>query len=212
MKITLDIETLPDLTDGAKERVRAALKPPANYSKPDTIQKWIDDNAEDAWRKTSFDGGYGSICVIGYAIDDQPAKTIIVDDEAGALVSFWADVTSAMKSPGEAPEWIGHNLLGFDLPFLWKRTVVHSLPLRKFIPKDARHGAGRAFCTMQAWAGYKDRISLDSLAKILGLPSHKDNFDGSMVYDAWMAGEKQKVADYCRADVNLTRDIYRRIA
>lgn len=212
MKLIIDIETLPDLSAGAQDRVRATLKPPANYSKPDTIAKWIDDNAEGAWRKTSFDGGYGSICVIGYAIDNAPAKTIIVDDEAEALTTFWADVTDAMNSPGSMPEWIGHNVLGFDLPFLWKRAVIHGLNFRKAIPKDSRHGAGRAFCTMQAWAGYKDRISLDDLAKILNLPSHKNGFDGSMVYDAWAAGEKQKVADYCKADVELTREIYRRVS
>lgn len=212
MELFIDIETLPDLSAGAKERVRSTLKAPANYSKPETIAKWIDDNAEDAWLKTSFDGGYGSICVIGYAINDGPVKSIIVDDEKVALEEFWNDVKSSMNTAGVSPEWIGHNVLGFDLPFLWKRAVIHGVDFRKMIPKDARHGAGRAFCTMQAWAGFKDRISLDNLAKILGLKSHKDGFDGSMVYEAWMAGEKQKIADYCAADVNLTRDIYRRIS
>ena len=211
MKLFIDIETLPDLSDGAKERVRASLKAPANYKNPDAIDKWKDENAEESWRKTSFDGGYGSICVVGFAIDDSPAQTIIANDEASALMQFWEHTNGASK-PQEQIEWIGHNLLGFDLPFLWKRNVIHGTKKHIRIPKDARHGAGRAFCTMQAWAGYKDRISLDALAKILGLQSHKADFDGSMVYDAWVAGEKEKIAEYCRNDVELTRQIYNRIS
>lgn len=206
-KLIVDIETLPDLSEGAKERVKATLKAPGNYSKPETIAKWIEDNADEAWRKTSFDGGFGSICVLGYAIDDEPARAIIAEDEASALREFFA----ALPTTG-VPEWIGHNVLGFDLPFLWKRTVIHGLGLHNFVPKDARHGNGKVFDTMQAWAGYKERISLDALAKILGLPSHKADFDGSMVYDAWVTGERKKIADYCVADVELTRAIYRRMA
>ena len=210
MNVYLDLETLPDLTQGAKERVKATLKAPANYKKPDVIAQWIDENAEEAWRKTSFDGGYGSICVIGYAINDNPVEMIIVEDEKQALQDFAARVDYANLNH-EGIEFIGHNLLGFDLPFLWKRSVIHNTGHRH-IPKDARHGAGRAFCTMQQWTGFTGKISLDALAGVLGLQSHKADFDGSMVYDAWMAGEKQRVADYCKQDVELTRQIYKRIA
>lgn len=210
MRLFFDLETLPDLSDGAKDRIKETLKAPGNYSKPDSIAKWIEDNADDAWRKTSFDGGYGSVCVIGYAIDDGAVTTIIADNEADALSAFFDDT---LRGPIVSPiEWVGHNVLGFDLPFLWKRTVINRINVHNFIPKDARHGGGKVFDTMQAWAGYKDRVSLGTLAKILGLSNHKGDFDGSMVYDAWVAGERQKVADYCGQDVELTREIYRRLA
>jgi hypothetical protein len=34
---------------------------------------------------------------------------------------------------------------------------------------------------------------------------------GSKVYDAYLAGETQKVAEYCIQDVRSTRDVWRRL-
>lgn len=208
---TLDIETLPDLREGAKERIRATMKVPATHKKPETIEAWKDENAEDAWRKTSFDGGYGAICVIGYKFDDELPKTIQCHNEREGLEEFFSALNDTLPTPW-APgiEFVGHNLLGFDLPFLWKRAVIHRLPHRK-IPKDARHESGRVFDTMIAWAGFKDRVSLDSLAGMLGLNSHKGDMDGSMVCDAWLAGRYDDVAEYCAKDVALTYEIYKRL-
>jgi hypothetical protein len=209
----VDIETLPDLRDGAKDRARAILKAPANYSKPETIEKWKDENAEESWRKTGLDGGYGSICVIGFAIDKDPVVTIINEaDEHNLLTNFHAALqveANRRNIVWSQWEWIGHNVIGFDLPFLWKRCVVNNLPHN--FPKDSRHGSGRVYDTMQAWSGWKDRISLRQLADILGFAHHKDDMDGSQVYDTWAAGDHAKVADYCAKDVELTRQIFKRL-
>ena len=35
---TLDLETLPDFREGAKERIRATMKAPATHKKPETIE------------------------------------------------------------------------------------------------------------------------------------------------------------------------------
>lgn len=162
------------------------------------------------WRKTAFDGGYGRLAVIGYAFNDGPVKTIVCDDEPQGITEFLADLHHAMEAHNHAGiEYIGHNIIGFDLPFLWKRAVIHGLP--HDIPKDARHGAGRVFDTMTEWAGYKDRISLDNLSGILGLQSSKDAMDGSMVCDYWITGRKEEIATYCKKDVELVRQIYNRI-
>lgn len=164
------------------------------------------------WRKGSFDGGVGAICVIGYAFNDDPVKTVICDIESAGINAFISDIHAATEAHNNGGiEYIGHNVIGFDLPFLWKRAVINRLPYHG-IPKDARHGAGRVFDTMVAWAGFKDRISLDNLAGILGLPSSKDEMDGSMVCDYWLAGKKEEIANYCAKDVELTRKIYGMIA
>ena len=56
----LDIETIPDQTPGALEAIRASIEPPGNISKPETIAKWMEENAvaksEEAWRKTGARG------------------------------------------------------------------------------------------------------------------------------------------------------------
>lgn len=243
-KLFFDLETIPDMRQGAREKYLADGA--ANFKAPSTltkekaaidlgltdkdeikftskdamISKWeakfaVEKAAEYAdaeWRKTSFDGGYGSICVIGYAFDDEPIKTIICNDEQKAIGDFLFDIHLAREADHFAGlEFIGHNVIGFDLPFIWKRAVINTFPHAIF-PKDARHGNGKVFDTMVAWAGFKDRVSLDNLAGILGLPSHKGEMDGSMVCDAWLAGKKDEIAAYCAKDVELTRNIYRMIS
>jgi len=51
-------------------------------SKDSMLAKWVEKKgaesavmaADEAWRKTSFDGALGHICVIGFAIDDEPTQ------------------------------------------------------------------------------------------------------------------------------------------
>ena len=80
MKLYLDIETLPTTDQEVIEELRQSISAPANYSKPETIQKWMDENAESALAdkiaKTSFDGMYGSIACICYAFDDGEIHSV----------------------------------------------------------------------------------------------------------------------------------------
>jgi predicted PolB exonuclease-like 3'-5' exonuclease len=78
------------------------------------------------------------------------------------------------------------------------------------IPFDARPYSEFIFDTMTQWAGYGNRISLDRLGRALSLGG-KGDFNGSMVWDAIKNGEIERVAEYCAEDVELTRDIYKRM-
>ncbi len=48
------------------------------------------------------------------------------------------------------------------------------------------------------------------LCEAMGLEG-KGEIDGSMVGDLWAKGEYEKVAEYCRGDVERTRQIHRRM-
>ena len=72
--IFLDIETIPNQSPEYRAKVRAAIKPPGNISKPDSIAKWMDENAEsatdEAVAKTGLDPAAGHICSIAWAVGD----------------------------------------------------------------------------------------------------------------------------------------------
>lgn len=56
-------------------------------------------------------------------------------------------------------------------------------------------------------------VSLDRLAKVLGLESSKgQGISGSLVYDRFRAGCHQEIADYCLRDVELVRRAYYRMS
>ncbi|MDO8657114.1 MAG: hypothetical protein Q7K55_00100, partial [Candidatus Levybacteria bacterium] len=52
---------------------------------------------------------------------------------------------------------------------------------------------------------------LDTLAKVLGLPSSKDEMDGSMVWEYYQNGKLEDIKKYCMKDVVLTRQVYRKM-
>lgn len=237
MQIVIDIETLPcqdlelwaELEQDAAEQLAKdleAVKPPANYKKEDAIASYIRekqesmraefaDARETAYRRTALDGSLGSICVIGLAVDDEPPYSIDTSatserDMFKGLMHIIDDRCTAQARPC----FIGHNLVGFDLRFLWQRCVILGVKPSPWLPFDAKPwDTGRVYDTMTQWNAERDkRISLKRLCRALGVPTSKGDIDGSKVWDVWKAGQHAEVAAYCRADVMATRECYRRMA
>lgn len=219
-RIVIDIETCPAQDPAVKAHLAATLQPPGNISKAETIAQWHAEKkpaaVEEAWRKTSFDGGLGHICVIGVAIDDSEPVSIFRADwqagEADTLREFFAMVDAQCnKHPNVRPVFIGHNLIEFDLRFIYQRAVVLGVHPSRHIPFNARPwGDSSVFDTMTAWAGARNTVSLDKLGRVLGLGG-KGDMDGSMVWDAVNEGRIDEVAAYCKNDIEITRAAYRRM-
>lgn len=219
MLITLDLETCPSQSEELRAEFLANVKAPAQYKKPESIAEWLKENAEAeaeaAWRKTSFDGAYGHICVIGVAFDDEPAVALHssewLKDEAFILESFFAQLDQHIaKQANVRPLFVGHNLVEFDLRFLFQRSVVLGVKPSRHIPFMAKPWDDSVFDTMSRWAGMKDRVKLDKLAKAFGMEG-KGDIDGSKVWDYVRDGKIAEVAEYCRHDVELARAIYKRM-
>lgn len=211
--IYLDIETIPSQSGEYRAEVRANIKPPAQYKKPESIAKWVAENgdaaADEIIAKTSFDPALGHICAIGMAIDDgRVAVGSIggsIDNEASVIDEFFNELPKQGVN-----QFVGHHIIGFDLRFILCRAVVLGVPLPPSVafPRHPKPWADEVFDTMTAWAGAKDRISQDNLCKALGIEG-KGGFDGSKVAEAWANGEYRKIADYCARDVETVRDIHR---
>jgi hypothetical protein len=131
--------------------------------------------------------------------DEAPAISGLLD----LLADFDLDVDQA----------VGHNIIGFDLPFMIQRCVVHGLSPGPLI-ELAGHSSGCVYDTMQRWwIGGRNRVSLDDIAWALGLESSKsDDMDGSRIFDMYHTGRLREIRDYNLADVRLTRKVYERMA
>jgi hypothetical protein len=233
--ITLDLETLPcqdaAMTDAlradADDRLQAdldAVRAPGNYKDEAKIAEYVqtartsllrehEARVQADWLKTGLDGGLGHICCIGYAIGDGQPQSIIArhdtpGDEAAALREFFG-VLSALGS-GARLTWVGHNLVGFDLPFLWKRAIVHGIRPSFHLPRDPKPWSEQVYDTMLQWAGARGTISMDRLCRVLGIPG-KGGMDGSQVWPLAQEGRYAEIASYCEQDVSRTRLIHRRM-
>lgn len=220
----LDIETIPSQDPALRTRIEAEIKHPGNMSKPDTIAAWEIEKkpalVDAELLATSFDGAHGHVVSIGFAIDAAEPVVLYSDrpleDTIGAemrlLKAFyerWSQEFTHRGAPRDRV-FVGHHLLGFDLPFLFKRSVVLQIPPPPYIPFRAKPWSDEVFDTMLRWAGDRGTISQDALLRALG-HSGKGEIDGSMVYGLVREGRIAEVAAYNRKDVVDLRFIHRRM-
>jgi hypothetical protein len=230
MNIYFDIETIPAQDPAAIELIKVdiekqklSVKAPSNYKDQEKIDAYIKAEVEklDAefdvtYRKTSFDGGLGEICCIGYAIDDNAPVSIYGASESLILLQFYQEIMAQYNPSSQTrPKFIGHNIVNFDLRFMFQRSVMNNVKPPMMIPFSAKPWDESIFDTMTAWAGHGNRVSLDKLCKIFNIPQTGSEIgeesDGSKVWDFYQAGRIDDIARYCEGDVERTRQAYKRM-
>ncbi|WP_024351046.1 hypothetical protein [Aurantimonas coralicida] len=220
-KLFFDLETLPTLDPDIIADITAGVTHPATMKKPETIAAWEANEKPAAIlevvRKTSLDGGLGRLASICWAKADGEVVGSHTAGPAGwdieierELISgFFAEADSFYKEVAGAV-LTGHNILGFDLRWLWKRAIVLGIPVPHWWPIHARPWSPEVFDTMTAWEGPTKFISQDRLGRILGLGGKAD-IDGSQVAEIWDAGRYDDILTYNADDVSKCRKMWARI-
>lgn len=193
-KLFLDIETLP-CDENLKETVIQILQKKNGNATKDPEQLFLE---------TGFDGTFGRICCIGYIKETETGieKDVLKGSEKEILQKFW-DIAR------DAQLFIGHNVLEFDLPFIYQRSIILGVKPTQNL-NFARYRNNPIFDTMKEWTkwAYNAGPRLDTLAKVLSLPTSKDTMDGSQVYPYFQDGKIDEICAYCMKDVVLTRQVY----
>lgn len=220
MNVFIDIETIPCQTPGFVDQLAREVTAPATYKKAESIEAWLAENrmtvALEQYLKTSFDGGLGQIVCIAWATEEGDTNALQVTDlspqaERAMLEVFLGDIQALREKHNmRVPRWVGHNVAGFDLPFLWKRCVVLGERAPAWLPAHPKPWGSEVYDTMVEWAGPKGTVSLDRLCKMLGIPG-KDGMTGADVWPAVQTGRLDEVTEYCRDDVERVRSIWRRM-
>lgn len=230
MEIFLDIETIPCQDEGLKVLIAETVKPPATMSVQATIDKWTAEKKpeaiEQAVLRTGLDGTFGMIAMIGLATEDGKPKILADTDalkgknwvsaECAALNKLNAEIREALvkADPHDrgSLRFIGHNILGFDIRFLWQRYVINGIRPFLGFPVSTRYSGDKVFDTMTEWHPDRDkRISLDKLCKVLKVQTPKSEMTGMDVWPKLLAGEVQAVIDYCHGDIEALRACYRKM-
>jgi hypothetical protein len=193
-------------------------------SKDDMIARWEkelasvkgESVANSTWEKTSFDPDVAPIaCICTHANGYKQQFDLIDFKSESMMLSEFHEYINALCAANGAesirkPNFVGHNIAKFDLPFIWKRSVINNVATCKAVKWiDARHGQN-CYDTMIAWAGFGKTISADNLCKILGVKGKTEGMDGSKVYDTWQT-DPHKVIEYCHDDVQLVKEIHARL-
>jgi hypothetical protein len=217
MKVVLDIETVQAPRD---EWARIAGMMPASESAAweqggnDLFARAEADQRQrledELYEKSSFDGTFSRIVCIGLimltdAMEAQGAVAWYGANEKELLRQFWARL--GQIRPGL---YITHNGLGFDLPFIRKRSVIHQVKPTVEISL-AKFRAEPVYDTMAVWSNWEQRgwVKLDVLARALNVETKSGS--GRQVAEMWARGQGKDIADYCLQDTYVTYACYCRM-
>ena len=201
----LDIETVPetenysDLSDLKKEL----------FAKKTAYQRKIDAiEPNEFYERAGIWAEFGKIICISvgfFSIEEKKEKlriTSFFGDEKELLTDF----SNLLNQHFSKPQHVlcAHNGKEFDFPFIARRMIINSIELPEKLnlfgkkPWEIPH-----LDTLELWkfGDYKHYTSLQLLTNILGVPSPKEDIDGSMVANVYYQEKDiKRIVTYCEKD------------
>jgi len=132
-------------------------------------------------------------------------KSFASDDEKKLLQDF-ANLVEQYYNNTSRHYMCGHNLREFDVPYICRRMAINRMALPAALdisgkkPWETKH----LLDTLEMWkfGDYKNYTSLKLLCAVFGIPSPKDDIDGSEVGGVyWNENDLDRIARYCEKDV-----------
>ncbi|MEZ4805000.1 MAG: 3'-5' exonuclease [Bacteroidia bacterium] len=173
-------------------------------------------NASLVYDRAAIYAEFGKIVCIGlgiyHLVDGQyhlKVKAISSHDEK-ELLSEFAELLNT-KFNQNKHILVAHNGKEFDFPYICRRLLINGINLPSILelsgkkPWEIKH-----LDTLELWkfGDYKNYTSLNVLAKSFGIPSPKDDIDGSLVgYTYWQQNDIERIAVYCKKDIVTTAQL-----
>lgn len=209
----LDIETVPEFgnwtdVDETSQKL---------WDKKTKMQRKEDFTAEEFYKER---GGimaeFGKIICISVGILEKNEKLKIKSfygDDEKILLQEFGEIFNRPKLKDVI--LCAHNGKEFDFPWIARRFLINGmqppLPFQMFgkKPWEIPH-----LDTLELWkfGDYKSFVSLELLAHVFGIPTPKDDIDGSMVASIYYI-EKDlfRIVTYCEKDVLTLANVFRRM-
>ncbi len=210
----IDIETVPQYPGFAQVPL------PVRYEwekKCVYLGKSLAAEPSELYQKAGIYAEFGKIiCISAVWFEKQELEshTFCTHDEVNLLEEF-KSFTEAFFRKGSR-RLCAHNGKEFDFPYIGRRMLINGIEL----PEPFRIAGKKPWeiphlDTMELWkfGDYKNYTSLNLLASVFGLPSPKQDIDGSMVGKVyWETGDLHRIATYCQQDAETVARLYLRLA
>lgn len=199
----LDIETVPQAAsfDGLEPEMRSLWEQKAARLKQG------EETPEALYERAGIYAEFGKIVCISVGVftgkkgDGLRIKSFFGHDEPLLLRDF----SALLEKMPRHLVLCAHNGKEFDFPYLCRRLLINRLPLPSQLnisgkkPWEINH-----LDTLELWkfGDFKNFTSLSLLAAVLGIPTPKDDIDGSQVGPVyWREGDLERIRVYCQKDV-----------
>ena len=202
----LDVETVPVAPDfeSLDERMAQLWEKKSKWFQKD------DETPADVFERAGIYSEFGRIITISVGLVTAAGsersirlKSFFGDDEKKLLEEF--SVMLNNFSTGKEALLCAHNGKEFDFPYIARRMLINGLTIPTLLDNAGKKPWEiNLLDTMELWkfGDYKHFTSLDLLATLLGIPTPKDDIDGSMVAEVYYKEKNLKrIAEYCEKDV-----------
>ncbi len=199
----LDIETVPQFRsyDELPDDLKQFWDHKAQY-----IVREETDTSSKLYERAGIYAEFGKIICISVAFlrDNQLRVKSYYGDDESKLLNEFADLLNRSYSRKDSL-LCAHNGKEFDFPYIARRMLINSVKLPAILDMaSSRPWNVRHLDTMELWkfGDYKHYTSLGLLSTIFGIPSPKDDLQGSDVNSVyWADNDLERIVSYCQKDV-----------
>ena len=201
----LDIETVPEFEKFEElSKIKQEL-----FGLKTQYQRKEEFTPEDFYDRAGIWAEFGKIiCIsVGFFSEYGAQRTFRVksffgDDECQLLIEFKGLLDSHFNHDNHL--LCAHNGKEFDFPYIARRMIINRIDLPSKLhlfgkkPWEIPH-----LDTMELWkfGDYKHYTSLKLMTHILGIPSPKDDIDGSQVGEVYYKEKNlDRIVQYCEKD------------
>lgn len=211
----LDIETVPEeATFNALDETKQQL-----FDVKTKYQRKEDFTPEEFYDRAGIWAEFGKIiCIsVGYFTLKGDIRHFRVTSFFGEETKILKDFNNLINNHFSQPQHIlcGHNAKEFDFPFIARRMIINQIAIPNKLnlfgkkPWEVPH-----LDTMEMWkfGDYKTFTSLKLLTNVLGIPSPKDDIEGSEVaHTFYVDKDIDRIIRYCEKDVIAVAQIFLRM-
>lgn len=211
----LDIETVPETQYFSDlDKTKQDL-----WELKSHYQRKEDATAEEFYERAGIWAEFGKIiCIsVGYFNFQGDKRTFRVTSFFGDEIKILKDFKNLLISHFSQAKHLlcAHNGKEFDFPYIARRMIIHDIELPHKLnlfgkkPWEVPH-----LDTLELWkfGDFKTYTSLKLLTNVLGIPSPKDDIDGSEVYRVYYEENNiDRIITYCEKDTISVAQIFLRL-
>jgi len=210
----IDIETAPQFAEF--NQVPEPLQ--KLWAEKLTRQRLLKENEtlEESYGRAGLYAEFGKIiCIVAgfFEKDTFQLRSFSGDDEKQVLIDFSIFLEKfILHRKSTTKQLCAHNGKEFDYPYIARRMLITKVPIPAILDNAGKKPwEVNLIDTLELWkfGDYKAFTSLNLLAYIFGLPSPKQELDGSKVGSTyWQKRDLESIVKYCCIDVVTLANVY----
>ncbi|MBT8285532.1 MAG: 3'-5' exonuclease [Flavobacteriaceae bacterium] len=211
----LDIETVPEVSEFEQldESKQKLWDHKSQYKRAEGV------TAEEFYENAGIWAEFGKIiCIsVGYFHLKGDLRKFRVTTYHGEEEKLLKEFRALLEGHFKPTKYLlcAHNGKEFDFPYIARRMIIHGISL----PEKLNHFGKKPWevphlDTMELWkfGDFKHYTSLKLMANVLGIPSPKEDIDGSMVREVYYKDKDlDRIILYCERDVITVAQVFLRL-